>query len=138
VSYTQVALTKSTRTIHSMVYNAMKLFMEVNPQLFDECSHEYTEHQNNAEAVKANRKAKWDQLAQLAESMKQNGHAPAVRPPASGHNSKPGSRVTSPLRSDDGDPLSQESQQRMERLRLQDDRDRRPKDYERHSSNSVR
>ena len=34
-----------------MVYNAMKLFMEINPQLFDDCSHDYTEHQNNAEAL---------------------------------------------------------------------------------------
>jgi serine/threonine-protein phosphatase 2A regulatory subunit B' len=130
------------RTIHGMVYNAMKLFMEVNPQLFDECSHEYTEQQNNAEAVKQNRQAKWDRLSQLAESMKQNGHAaPAVRPPgsSSGYAGKNGSKVTSPLRQDDSDPLSQESHRRMEQLRLQDDqqRDRRPKDYERHS-NSVR
>ncbi len=56
-----------------MVYNAMKLFMEVNPQLFDECSHDYTEQQNNAEAVKQVRQAKWDRLAQLAEQMKMNG-----------------------------------------------------------------
>jgi len=117
-----------------MVYNAMKLFMEVNPQLFDECSHEYTEQQNNAEAVKQKRQARWDKLAKAAEQMKQNGHAPAVRPPGSGY---PSSRVTSPLRQDDGDPLSQESSRRMEQLRLQDDRDRRPKDYERHG-NSVR
>ncbi|KAI5365496.1 Putative protein phosphatase 2A, regulatory B subunit, B56, armadillo-like helical [Septoria linicola] len=109
------------RTIHGMVYNAMKLFMEVNPQLFDECSHEYTEQQNNAEAVKASRQAKWDRLTQLAESMKQNGHAPAVRPPqAYGTNSK------NPTRNEDGDPIS------MERLRLQDDRR-----AERHT-NSVR
>ena len=124
-----------------MVYNAMKLFMEVNPQLFDECSHDYTEQQNNADAVKANRQAKWDRLSQLAESMKANSngnstHAPAVR-------SRTGSKVATPMRQDDGDPmLAQESnQQRMERLRLQDDRERRPnKDYERQtsSSNSVR
>ncbi|KAK3698063.1 serine/threonine-protein phosphatase 2A 56 kDa regulatory subunit delta isoform [Vermiconidia calcicola] len=123
------------RTIHGMVYNAMKLFMEVNPGLFDECSHEYTEQQNNVDAVKANRQAKWDRLTQLAESMKANGNhsAPAVRPPGS----RSGSKVTSPMRQDDSDPLSRESQQRMERLRLQDDRDRRPKDYER-QSNSTR
>ena len=122
-----------------MVYNAMKLFMEVNPQLFDECSHEYTEQQNNADAVKANRQAKWDRLAQLAESMKANGNhaAPAVqKPPGSSYGSKAASKVTSPMKQED-DPLSQESQQRMERLRLQDDRERRPKDYER-QSNSVR
>ncbi|CAK1365759.1 unnamed protein product [Cercospora beticola] len=98
------------RTIHGMVYNAMKLFMEVNPQLFDECSHEYTEQQNNAEAVKASRQAKWDRLTQLAESMKQNGHAPAVRPPQAYGNQQ------SSTRTEDGDPIS------MERLRLQDDR----------------
>ena len=114
----------------------MKLFMEVNPQLFDECSHDYTEQQNNAEAVKQQRQAKWDRLTALAESMKQNGHAPAVRPPGSGgYADKNGAKVISPMRQDDSDPLSQDSSRRMEQLRLQDDR--RPKDYER-SSNSVR
>jgi serine/threonine-protein phosphatase 2A regulatory subunit B' len=29
------------RTIHSMVYNALKLFMEINPELFDEVQHNY-------------------------------------------------------------------------------------------------
>lgn len=102
-----------------MVYNAMKLFMEVNPQLFDECSHEYTEQQNNAESVKQNRQAKWDRLTQLAEQMKQNGHsAPAVQRPST---SRGGSKVTSPLREGDVDPMSQESSRRMEQLRLQDD-----------------
>ncbi|KYG43963.1 hypothetical protein M433DRAFT_111179 [Acidomyces richmondensis BFW] len=107
------------RTIHGMVYNAMKLFMEVNPQLFDECSHDYTEQQNNAEAAKQSRQAKWDRLTQLAEQMKQNGPAPAVRPPPSA------TKPLSPLRQDDRDPLSstQENQRRMEQLRLQDDRD---------------
>ncbi|KXL47685.1 MAG: hypothetical protein FE78DRAFT_143551 [Acidomyces sp. 'richmondensis'] len=120
------------RTIHGMVYNAMKLFMEVNPQLFDECSHDYTEQQNNAEAAKQSRQAKWDRLTQLAEQMKQNGPAPAVRPPPSasyggGGGNKNGvtAKPLSPLRQDDRDPLSstQENQRRMEQLRLQDDRD---------------
>lgn len=109
------------RTIHGMVYNAMKLFMEVNPQLFDECSHEYTEQQNNAESIKANRQAKWDRLTQLAEQMKSaNGTAPAVRPSTS----RGGSRnAISPLKEDGGDPLSQEGNaRRMEQLRIQDER----------------
>lgn len=128
------------RTIHGMVYNAMKLFMEVNPGLFDECSHEYTEQQKNLDTVKANRQAKWDRLTQMAESMKTsvNGtHTSSTRAPGSGYNSTKGSQATSPMRQDDVDPMSQESQQRMERLRLQDDRERRPKDAER-QSNSVR
>jgi len=118
-----------------MVYNAMKLFMEVNPQLFDECSHDYTEQQNNADAVKQNRQAKWDRISQLAENMKVNGHAPtSVRPPG-GFQTKAAAalKVTSPPRQDDAsDPMQQESAQRMERLRLQDDR--RPE----RPSNSVR
>ena len=109
-----------------MVYNAMKLFMEVNPQLFDECSHDYTEQQSNAEAVKANRQARWDRLTQLVEQKQQNGQAPAARPSQTQGNGN-GNKGKSPMRLDDGDPIS------MERLRLQDDR----KSSERHT-NSVR
>jgi serine/threonine-protein phosphatase 2A regulatory subunit B' len=107
----------------------MKLFMEVNPQLFDDCSHDYAESQNNAGQVKQSRQDRWDRLAKLAES-RQNGTA-----------EKPGSiSAASPMRTDDSDPLSQG---RLENLRLQDDgtatRDRRPKEYERQSSQtSVR
>lgn len=70
----QTLLTVSS-TIHGMVYNAMKLFMEVNPQLFDDCSHEYTESQNNADARKKERQEKWDRLSALAKSMS-NGVPP--------------------------------------------------------------
>jgi serine/threonine-protein phosphatase 2A regulatory subunit B' len=108
-----------------MVYNAMKLFMEVNPQLFDDCSHDYAESQNNASQRQQSRQDRWDKLAKLAES-RQNGTAenPAALP----------------MRMDDSDPLSQG---RLENLRLQDDgtasRDRRPKEYERQGSQtSVR
>ena len=113
-----------------MVYNAMKLFMEVNPQLFDECTHEYTEAQNNAQERQQSRQAKWDQLAAQAKAM-QNGHVP-IQPITAGT----GSKVTTPIR-DDGDPLSGDSSRRLEALRLQDDavarESRRPKEY-----NSVR
>src|SRR5580700_7031289 len=64
-----------SRTIHGMVYNAMKLFMEINPQLFDDCSHDYTEHQNNAEAREKAREAKWKALAEQAKMAKTNGAA---------------------------------------------------------------
>ncbi|KAK4565717.1 serine/threonine-protein phosphatase 2A 56 kDa regulatory subunit delta isoform [Recurvomyces mirabilis] len=134
------------RTIHGMVYNAMKLFMEVNPQLFDECSHDYTEQQNNAEAVKQNRQAKWDRLSQLAESMKANvnggAHNTAVsRPPeaygggrngaGAGVGTSGATNLAQYIRPDGAgavspgsDGLAQDSQRRMEQLRLQDDRER--------------
>ena len=61
-----------------MVYNAMKLFMEVNPQLFDDCSHDYAESQNNAGQRQQSRQDRWDKLAKLAEA-RQNG---AIEKPA--------------------------------------------------------
>ncbi|KAF2826828.1 protein phosphatase 2A regulatory B subunit [Ophiobolus disseminans] len=116
-------------TIHGMVYNAMKLFMEVNPQLFDDCSHDYAESQNNASQRQQSRQDRWDKLAKLAED-RQNGTLPKPVPSTAA--------AASPMRLDDSDPLSQG---RLENLRLQDDasRDRRPKEYERQSSQtSVR
>ncbi|KAK5441994.1 serine/threonine-protein phosphatase 2A 56 kDa regulatory subunit delta isoform [Exophiala xenobiotica] len=58
------------RTIHGMVYNAMKLFMEINPQLFDECSHDYNEMQNTAGDREKARQAKWEKLTEQANKMK--------------------------------------------------------------------
>ncbi|RKF75950.1 Serine/threonine-protein phosphatase 2A 56 kDa regulatory subunit delta isoform [Golovinomyces cichoracearum] len=54
------------RTIHGMVYHAMKVFMEINPQLFDDCSHDYAEQQNNAEAREQARESKWKALEDQA------------------------------------------------------------------------
>lgn len=59
-----------------MVYNAMKLFMEVNPVLFDECSHDYTESQNSADARKQERQDKWNKLAQLAQEKNEGQSLP--------------------------------------------------------------
>lgn len=115
-----------------MVYNAMKLFMEVNPQLFDDCSHDYAESQNNAGERQQSRQNRWDKLAKLAEA-RQNGKIVDQAPSST-------SKVGSPMRVDDSDPLSQG---RLEALRLQDDgsaaREKRPKEFERQSSQtSVR
>ncbi|KAI9828858.1 MAG: Serine/threonine-protein phosphatase 2A 56 kDa regulatory subunit delta isoform [Phylliscum demangeonii] len=95
------------RTIHSMVYNAMKLFMEINPQLFDECSHEYTELQSTAEQREQERRAKWDLVAEQARRVKEAANAALPANPAA------------PV--DDVDPTTHDSQQRMDALRLQDE-----------------
>lgn len=58
------------RTIHGMVYNAMKLFMEINPQLFDECSQDYSELQNTAASRERARQEKWERLQEQADRMK--------------------------------------------------------------------
>ena len=89
-----------------MVYNAMKLFMEINPQLFDDCSHDYTELQNSAETREQARKSKWDKLAQQASRMKNGLGAP----PSKSTNAKY-----------DADPMTQDSQKRLDALKLHDE-----------------
>ena len=96
-----------------MVYNAMKLFMEINPQLFDDCSHDYTELQNSAEDRKAHRQSKWDALAELAKkNQARNPNLPQTL-------NVQASRIT-PF-AEEIDPTTQDSQRRLDALRLQDD-----------------
>ncbi|KAK6948708.1 Serine/threonine-protein phosphatase 2A 56 kDa regulatory subunit delta isoform [Daldinia eschscholtzii] len=118
------------RTIHGMVYNAMKLFMEINPQLFDDCSHEYTEQQNNAAAREALRERKWAAITEQANKRKMNG--------ASG-NSTPASKPLNIMpRVEEADSVTEDNQKRLDSLKLQDaDRtNRRPNTHERQGSAS--
>lgn len=105
-----------------MVYNAMKLFMEINPQLFDDCSHDYTEQQNNAEARELARQNKWKALTEQATRASSNG-----APLAGGMSSPSRSKVATPLRMDEVDPMTEDNQKRLDSLKLQDGdrRDRR-------------
>lgn len=89
-----------------MVYNAMKMFMEINPQLFDECSHDYSEHQNSAEQREKSRQDRWDLIEQQAR--RQNG-APAL-PPA------PSLSVPEPI--DEVEAMTNDNQKRMNNLKL--------------------
>ncbi|KAA6406506.1 MAG: phosphatase 2A regulatory B subunit [Lasallia pustulata] len=122
------------RTIHGMVYNAMKLFMEINPQLFDDCSHDYTELQNSAEQRQQARQSKWDKLAEQAKK-RENSTLSASIPPAT---TARGAKVTVPMRIDEVEPLTQDNQKRLDALKLQDEgstgRERRPKDHETQNS----
>lgn len=100
------------RTIHSMVYTAMKMFMEINPQLFDDCSHEYRELQNSAPAREQNRKAKWERLEEMARVQQGKGKA-ACRP------AKPLAKL--PTHPEDPELLTQDNRQRLNALKLQDE-----------------
>lgn len=111
-----------------MVYNAMKLFMEINPQLFDDCSHEYTEQQNSAGAREALRERKWAAIAEQANMRKANGIGDKSGTPGRSHtNSMP--------RLDEVDP-AEDNQKRLDSLKLQDGerRDRRPGVHDRQNS----
>lgn len=49
-----------------MVYSAMKLFMEINPTLFDECTSEYATIQENLPQRQLERETVWKQLEEKA------------------------------------------------------------------------
>ncbi|KAK3327912.1 protein phosphatase 2A regulatory B subunit [Cercophora scortea] len=100
------------RTIHGMVYNAMKLFMEINPQLFDDCSHEYTEQQNSAPAREALRERKWAAITEQANKRKSNG---SVNPGPG-----PSRSTTNPLPRLDEVDAAEDNQKRLDSLKLQD------------------
>ena len=89
-----------------MVYNAMKLFMEINPQLFDDCSQDYNELQNSAEKREQNRLSKWDKLQVQADKMQGGLKAPA----ANGRSAA----------KSDLDP-TKDSQHRLDALKLHDE-----------------
>lgn len=93
----------------------MKLFMEINPTLFDECSADYTEAQNTAGQREAVRLQKWTQLEEQARrnlSKMTNG---------SKLSSSTRTKVTPPAKIDEIDPAAHENQQRLDALKLQDD-----------------
>lgn len=95
-----------------MVYNAMKLFMEINPQLFDDCSHDYNEQRDTAEEREKARKSKWDQLAlQAAQRHKSQPPTNNTRVP----------KINATTRIDEADPITQDSRERLDALRLQDE-----------------
>ncbi|KAG4301198.1 hypothetical protein PCK1_002508 [Pneumocystis canis] len=56
------------RTIHGMIYNTMKMFMEINPTLFDECYNDYTFSQEEAEIKDKERRDMWLALEIMSSS----------------------------------------------------------------------
>ena len=98
-----------------MVYNAMKLFMEINPQLFDDCSDHYRETLASEEQTKLNRLDKWDQLKVMAQLHTKNKDV--VIPPLT---DRLGNKIKVPSKLDE-DPITHDSQQRLDALRLQDE-----------------
>ncbi|XP_065176355.1 serine/threonine-protein phosphatase 2A 56 kDa regulatory subunit gamma isoform-like [Sycon ciliatum] len=54
------------KTIHGLIYNALKLFMEMNQKLFDECTSQYKADLAENERQDIARRNAWSQTRQLA------------------------------------------------------------------------
>jgi|SRR5690606_13242580 len=88
-----------------MVYNVMKLFMEINPALFDECTQEYVAMQEAAPQRALDRENMWKMIEETARR-KQAEKANGVK----------NGRQGSPMEMDD---LGQS--ERLGKLRLHDE-----------------
>ncbi|WKY08817.1 hypothetical protein Q1695_001753 [Nippostrongylus brasiliensis] len=54
------------RTIHGLIYNALKLLMEINQKLFDECSQNYTKERSLEKIRQEEKERKWDMIEESA------------------------------------------------------------------------
>ncbi|KAI0065428.1 protein phosphatase 2A regulatory B subunit [Artomyces pyxidatus] len=63
------------RTIHGMVYNALKLFMELNPDLFDETMQQYKQRRIDERQHAIEKYEGWKKLRERAV-VNANGHLP--------------------------------------------------------------
>ncbi|XP_052756548.1 serine/threonine-protein phosphatase 2A 56 kDa regulatory subunit gamma isoform-like isoform X2 [Galleria mellonella] len=86
------------KTIHGLVYNALKLFMEINQKLFDECTQQYKQEKQKERERMLQREELWQQIEDRAATN------PAYRTlvsPAPAASPAPASLLT-----DDGTPLA--------------------------------
>lgn len=65
------------RTIHGMVYNALRLFMEINPELFDESMRQYRQKKIEEQRAAVSRYEAWQKLREIAIQNAPGGQLPA-------------------------------------------------------------
>lgn len=54
------------RTIHGLIYNALKLLMEINQKLFDECTQNYKQQRAVEKQSLSKRENMWSKIEELA------------------------------------------------------------------------
>lgn len=57
-----------SRTIHGLIYNALKLFMEINQKLFDECTQNYKKERLRERELLNKRENIWTKLEEIAST----------------------------------------------------------------------
>jgi len=64
-------------SIHGLVYNALKLIMEISPKLFDEYTNQYKENRQLKKQMQQEREEKWKIIEQLAKNRAESNNMPA-------------------------------------------------------------
>ena len=81
----QNSKTHWNKTIHGLVYNALKLFTEMNQKLFNECAQRYLVYSEGEEGKEKERQDAWNKIENLAERNRLQ-YSP-TQPPAAFHDS---------------------------------------------------
>ncbi|KAJ4923789.1 hypothetical protein JOQ06_028044 [Pogonophryne albipinna] len=69
------------KTIHGLIYNALKLFMEMNQKLFDDCTQQYKAEKQREKFKLKEREEIWLKIEELAQKNPQiNKLRPGLRP----------------------------------------------------------
>lgn len=55
------------QAVHGLTTNIKKMFMEMDPELFEECQRQYEEKQAKSKEVEEQRQYTWKRLAEAAE-----------------------------------------------------------------------
>ncbi|KAH7034028.1 phosphatase 2A regulatory B subunit-domain-containing protein [Linnemannia elongata] len=100
------------RTIHGLVFNALKLFMDATPKLFDECTNHYRQARQNDRKRLQDREEIWQRLEQQAIQNYANLSAQGAVSAPMPHHAEP---ISVPLESfDDGEVMDEPEEEILE------------------------
>ncbi|KAM4598760.1 serine/threonine-protein phosphatase 2A 56 kDa regulatory subunit delta isoform 2-T2 [Fundulus diaphanus] len=68
------------KTIHGLIYNALKLFMEMNQKLFDDCTQQYKAEKQKEKYKLKEREEVWLKIEELARQNPQSNKLQRLRP----------------------------------------------------------
>lgn len=68
------------QAVHSLTLNVRRIFSDVDPELFEECSVKFQEEEAHEEETKMKREATWRRLEEIAK-MKAKGNEAVLVPP---------------------------------------------------------
>ncbi|CAI5453136.1 unnamed protein product [Caenorhabditis angaria] len=66
------------KTIHGLIYNALKMFMEMNQKLFDECSQNYNKERSNEKQQLEEKERCWTKIEDSAKTNPQYSEVKAL------------------------------------------------------------
>ncbi|XP_034040208.1 serine/threonine-protein phosphatase 2A 56 kDa regulatory subunit delta isoform isoform X2 [Thalassophryne amazonica] len=73
------------KTIHGLIYNALKLFMEMNQKLFDDCTQQYKAEKQKEKYKLKEREEVWYKIEELARQNPQSHKIQPLRPGLHSH-----------------------------------------------------